>query len=182
MIDTIWISIAGLIYVLGSALLNRWRGNGDEWSHTLKRIVVSAWLSFPFTVHAPVVFGLILIIGFAGFGWGMYFDFKVSDDYRETEVRWIDSILRKLRLSGSYNDLVGMSLRGLHFTIPVALYLSGAIMSAWPMIYAPLGLLMGPVYWGFWRSGVASPSVYSEYVWGGVLAGIYLMMMMEVTL
>lgn len=188
LISVNWIILAGMVYILGSALLNRWRGNGGTWgpawSHTIKRVIVSIWLALPFAFLPEAwqyfaTASMIMVIGFLP-GWGTYFDFANPP---EPEIRWIDKILKRLSLGPVENDLVGMSLRGLHFTVPVATFVAAAVFpSIWLIPLAGSGMLMGLIYWAFFEFNIPGDRIaYSEYVWGGILACIYLMMM-EVTL
>lgn len=176
-----------VIYILGAGLLNRFRGNGGawgpDWPHSVKRVIVSVWLALVFlSVVDPSSWGLwvlILMIWIIGYtpGWGAYFD--MSDDQLGQEVGWIDWLISKAGLSGVHADLLGMSLRGLHFTVPVSAYLTlmhGGAATFW---LAPVGLLMGPVYYGMLLLRNAQDRIrfeyiaWSEYAWGCVLASIY---------
>jgi len=182
--------LMALIYILGAAILNRYRGNGGAWGpdfpHSVKRVIVSVWLAL---VFVPVIdpggwslWVLILMIWLIGFvpGWGDYFD--LSDSPRGREVAWIDWVLSKTGLTGVRGDMLGMSLRGLHFTVPVAGYF--ALSAPGPALawYAACGLLMGPVY--YWMKILRYTQdrftfdyiAASEVVWGGALAVIYLLM------
>jgi len=160
-----------LLFLITCAALNRWRGTGNRWSLVLKRIVVSAVLCAPlaYTVGGwltGAVFLLLLIPGYS-MGWGAYFD--MSDAPNRPQVAYIDWLTRNL--SGVKRDLVAMSIRGLHFTLPqaalVALFVSPG---AW--VLAPLGALMGPAYYFAHRHG--SGIAHAELIWGAALGAIYL--------
>ncbi|MCW8918897.1 MAG: hypothetical protein OQL08_08800 [Gammaproteobacteria bacterium] len=180
--------ILTVVYVFVAGILNRFRGNGGswgpDWSHGIKRLIVSWWLALVFVpVLDPAGLGLlvlILLIWIIGYtpGWGAYFD--MSDNPPEREVGWIDWVLSKAGLTGVSADLLGMSLRGLHFTVPVALYLAWSHGDSVVLLFAPAGLLMGSVYYGMLLLYNAQSRVrfdriaWAEYAWGGVLASIYI--------
>ena len=168
---------AVIIYVAGCALLNRYRGNGGAWGpnlgHTAKRVLASAWIALPALMIDPITYmvvtAMLWVIGFMP-GWGLYFDFLYANE-PGGEVWWVDQILRKLNLKPFHNDLVGMSLRGLHFTAPTAIFIAGYTQNPAVLLFAPVGLAMGVAYALAYQidSDERHYIPAAEIVWGGLL-------------
>lgn len=153
------------LYITLCATLNRWRGSG-HWPLNVKRAIISAALAAPVAISLPwhglVLFFALWIAGF-GMGWGSYFDFGKGRN--DGDVPWIDRLVGLLPWDERRRDLLALSLRGLHFTVPLI------IIGAWHLV--PLGLLMGPVYYWFSRQegDYIGPA---ELAWGAILGGVFL--------
>lgn len=135
-------------------------------------------------------------------GWGDYFDIGRSNkNYGNSENLWIDYILYKIygpkwipkedllaitrfdRIPSPTEkvrnyiwrykrDLLGMSLRGLYYSLPLSFILIWHINPLY-IFLAPLGLLLGPVYGLGWKNKINIESwdhgiAISEFIWGSL--------------
>lgn len=120
-----------------------------------------------------VVFLCIWLIGFLP-GWGAYWPHL--HDRIEDEVWIIDKIISPLWTRMDIQDvkIIGMSLRGLLFTIPI-LVLFPSMLN---LVIASFGLMMGPIYsWAIKHKCIGKDGIpCAEAIWGGYLAGLYFLM------
>ncbi|MEJ1411087.1 MAG: hypothetical protein RPU60_12950 [Candidatus Sedimenticola sp. (ex Thyasira tokunagai)] len=173
------------LYLMGGALINYFRGGNldarfpilDKIGGNWAKAITAAYLTIPLAITGVDTwvmlsfFALLWCPGFC-FGWGLYFNMGPNDQ-NEKEVGWIDWVLKVIGLSPSAqsiaHDLVGMSLRGLHFSVPTTLLLYTTTgFTAWG--YAFVGLAMGPIYYAAshtkWKVALA------EALFGTYLAAV----------
>ncbi len=174
--------IALITYTILAPFVNRMRGGGWRICDWLPAHKVFAYFYFAlpfFYLGWDVGVGAFALI-WSGFsiGWGEYFD--MSNRPNDDEVAWIDWVLSKFNVTNLTQDIIGMSLRGLHLTVPLALvgaYIYNPLLP-W---FAPLGLGMGGIYYGakYWMNfkskvlDIINPRAHAEYIFGGYLAVIY---------
>ncbi|MEJ1358360.1 MAG: hypothetical protein RPU91_07655 [Candidatus Sedimenticola sp. (ex Thyasira tokunagai)] len=187
------------LYLMGGALINYYRGGNldarfpvlDKIGGNWAKVLTAAYLAIPFVlagIHPAValpfipeytqsalLLGIVLLLWCPGFcyGWGLGFNMAPNPD-SEKEVAWIDFVLRGiLKLSSERQpitfDVIWMSLRGLHFSVPITLFLyTTTSFDAWG--YAFAGLAMGPIYYA--ASHTKWQVALAEALFGSYLAAM----------
>jgi hypothetical protein len=94
-----------------------------------------------------LLFGFAAMLIGASFGWGKYITgiVKKTFDPNEKEIVWIDNLVMRSTDHAVLRSVAALSLRGLIWTSIIAGFFSFFSLSY--LFYAPVGLLMGLVYW-----------------------------------
>lgn len=179
------IALLAIPYAVLGAILNHWRG-GHKYP-LLRHLPGSRyWLAGYYTIPAVVMVPLSLwaipfvIVWFAASwdgirrGWGAYFDLGTWPTQPD-EIWWIDHVISPLHRWPVVRDTIGMSLRGLHYTVPWALLLVIAVYLGWAEYWqaiamAPVGLLMGPSYCIGHHVEWIRQRGFGEVTWGATVA------------
>ena len=115
--------------------------------------------------YAGVLASLGMFIGSA-FGWGKYIGGIINKtfDPDEVEIRWIDWLVMRRTDYAVLRSVIALSLRGLIWSSCIAL----SILNPY---YAPIGLLMGVVYYATISISKEKGWSYGEWVFGAILWG-----------
>lgn len=164
----------GIILAILGAFVNRCRG-GLLNAYGLKTVckygnavvfgVVCGFLlnSWQFGVSGAIG----MFIG-ASFGWGKYIAGIINKtfDVNEVEIKWIDKFVMQTNDHAVLRSVVALSLRGLIWTSCIAIALLNPF-------YAPIGLLMGIVYYVTISLAGEKGWSYGEWVFGAILWGSF---------
>lgn len=172
------------ITILG-AFVNRCRGGLLNKYHQYAKRICKYGNAVVFGVVAGLLIGswyagilatLGMFIGSA-FGWGKYIGGIINKtfDPDEVEVRWIDWLVMQKTDYAQLRSVVALSLRGLIWTSCIAVSVANWNLDY--LFYAPVGLLMGIVYYITISISKAKGWSYGEWVFGALLWGTFTMIL-----
>lgn len=124
------------------------------------------------SLYASLAAVLGMFIG-SSFGWGKYMGGIATGtfDPNEKEIEWIDKLVMQKTDHARLRSIVAFGLRGLIWTSCIAV--SVAYWDLNYLLYAPIGLLMGVVYYVTIIPLPKSKTVLCEWVWGAILWGSF---------
>lgn len=169
------------------AFLNRCRGglltilfNPDE-SNTFWKKVGKFGNAVGFGVIAAICVnsyyalpvGIVAMLIGASFGWGKYITGIIEKgfDVQEEEIKWIDKLVMQKDDYPVLRSVAALSLRGLIWTVCIAIPMAFFNLSY--LYFAPVGLLMGAVYYVTISLFKGHGWGYGEYLFGGLLWGLF---------
>lgn len=207
-VETLSASIGALMNRIRGGMLNDWLGNTGIWAlisgKTLNDIVFAAWFTFLFGITSlgfennepiyevnfsltafSILFGAMWLGRLPG--WGTYIGGMIDKMVKpEKEIEQIDELVLSKTNYPVLRNTVALSLRGLMWSIMLAVGFFMAKVFAFPQInmvsvvqFSLCGLLMGPTYLitmefieKVLKKNRGLGWSWGEHVWGFVLWGL----------